>query len=295
MARPTRTRNTNGLESESGFCQLPTPQPITAEENQLTYKKINGVIPILQTPFLKDGGIDTDGIRAVIDYNIDAGVDGLGIALASEVQLFNEAERDLLIKTVVDQTNGRVPVVMNTGAPGTDLAIFYSKRAEELGVDAVMLTPPGSGIGSSNPENVRQYFRSIANAVNVSVVLQDVQFAQVDPQMVAELASELPGIVACKMETPPTALASRQPSTHFKARSMCSVEAERPISWKNSPGAALEQCRLVPLRQSSSKFSRCTGMAIRRKRWNYSISESPRCVTWSAKPPNSPSAFTSKS
>lgn len=205
MARPTRTRNTNGLESESGFCQLHTPQPITAEENQLTYKKINGVIPILQTPFLKDGGIDTEGLRAVIDYNIDAVVDGLGIALASEVQLFNEAERDLLIKTVVDQTNGRVPVVMNTGAPGTDLAIFYSKRAEELGVDAVMLTPPGSGIGSSNPENVRQYFRSIANAVNVSVVLQDVQFAQVDPQMVAELASELPGIVACKMETPPTA------------------------------------------------------------------------------------------
>ena len=170
----------------------------------MTYKSINGVIPILQTPFDSNGRIDTESLSKVVDYNIAAGVDGLGIALASEVQLFNEAERDLLLKTVVDQTSGRVPVVMNTGSLGTDLAIFYSKRAEELGVDSVMLTPPGSGIGSSSPEAVRQYFRSITNAVNVSVALQDVQFAQVPPQMVADLADELEGIVACKMETPPT-------------------------------------------------------------------------------------------
>ena len=171
----------------------------------MTYKKINGVIPILQTPFDKNDGIDTEGLRAVVDYNIYAGVDGVGIALASEVMMFNETERDLLLSTVVDQTNGRVPVVMNTGATGTDLAIYYSKRAEELGADAVMLTPPNSGVGSSNPETIRQYFRKITNAVNVSIVLQDVQFAQVAPHMVAEMASELSGIVACKMETPPTA------------------------------------------------------------------------------------------
>ena len=170
----------------------------------MTYKKINGVIPILQTPFDKYGGIDTEGLSAVVKYNIDAGADGIGIALASEVQLFNEVERDQLLKTVVDQTNGRVPVVMNTGSLGTDLAIFYSKRAEELGVDAVMLTPPGSGIGSSNPEAVRQYFRSVTNTVNVSIALQDVQFAQISPQMVADLSDELEGMVACKMETPPT-------------------------------------------------------------------------------------------
>ena len=170
----------------------------------MIYKSINGVIPILQTPFDPNGNIDTDSLRKVVDYNIAAGVDGLGIALASEVQLFNESERDVLLKTVVDQTNGRVPVVMNTGSLGTDLTIFYSKRAEELGVDSVMLTPPGSGVGSSNLESVRQYFRSITNAVNVSVALQDVQFAQISPQMVADLANELEGIVACKMETPPT-------------------------------------------------------------------------------------------
>jgi 4-hydroxy-tetrahydrodipicolinate synthase len=171
----------------------------------LTYKKISGVITILQTPFDKDGRIDTDSLRKVVEYNIESGVDGVGIALASEVQSFNEAERDLLLKTVVDQANGRVPVVMNTGANGNDLAIFYSKRAEELGADAVMLTPPNSGVARGNPEITRGYFRDIANAVGVSVVLQDVEFAQVPPAMVAEMTAECPGIVACKMETPPTA------------------------------------------------------------------------------------------
>jgi len=170
----------------------------------VTNKNINGVIPILQTPFDANGNIDTDNLRRVVDFNIDAGVGGVGIALASEVQLFNESERDVLLKTVVDQTNGRVPVVMNTGAGGTDLAVFYSKRAEEFGVDAVMITPPNSGIGSANPEAIRQYFRSIASAVNVAVALQDVQFAQVAPQLVAEIADELENVVACKMETPPT-------------------------------------------------------------------------------------------
>ncbi|MEZ4674798.1 MAG: dihydrodipicolinate synthase family protein [Caldilineaceae bacterium] len=43
---------------------------------------------------------------------------------------------------VVDQVNGRVPVVINTGAPGTDLAVLYSRRAEELGADALMILPP---------------------------------------------------------------------------------------------------------------------------------------------------------
>ena len=177
---------------------------VVKSESNLAYKKITGVIPILQTPFDSNGRIDTESLRKVVDYNIDAGVDGVGIALASEVQSYNESERDLLLETVVDQTNARVPVVMNTGAIGTELAIFYSERAQELGADAVMLTPPGSGMALGNPETTRQYFRDIEKSVNVSVALQDVEFAQVSPQMVADMVEGCPGIVACKMETPPT-------------------------------------------------------------------------------------------
>jgi dihydrodipicolinate synthase/N-acetylneuraminate lyase len=166
----------------------------------LTYTKITGLIPILQTPFDSKSRIDTDSLRKIVDFNIENGVDGLGIALASELQKLNEPERNLVLKTVVDQTNGRVPVVMNAGANGNDLAIYYCKQAQELGADAVMVTPPAGGGASLSPEAARQYFRDVENAVDISVALQDVQFAPIAPDLVAEMAAELPGRIAATVD-----------------------------------------------------------------------------------------------
>ena len=105
-------------------------------------KTLRGVVPILITPFDEQGRIDVDSLQNLIDFNIAAGVAGLGVALGSEVFKFNEAERDLITKKVVDKVNSRVPVVINTGAHGTDLALQYSRSAEALGADALMVIPP---------------------------------------------------------------------------------------------------------------------------------------------------------
>lgn len=166
----------------------------------MSYKQIKGVVPILQTPLDTQGRIDTESLRKVVEFNIDAGVDGLGIALGSEVPRLREEERDLVLTTVVDQTNGRIPIVMNTGGSGTDLALFYSGRAQELGADAVMVTPPPG----SDPDNVRKFFRTVESSVDVSVVIQDVDFAPVPPDLVAKIFEECEGVVSCKMETAPT-------------------------------------------------------------------------------------------
>tara|TARA_B100000676_G_scaffold310882_1_gene378850 strand:- start:870 stop:1763 length:894 start_codon:yes stop_codon:yes gene_type:complete len=171
----------------------------------LTISKITGLVPILQTPFDRKGRIDTEALRELVNYNIDSGVDGLGIALASEVPFLTETERNELLRIVVDETNGRVPVVMNTGANGNELAVHYSRKAAELGANAVMLTPPESKLTSRNASAIKQYFQDVALTVKTSIVIQDVEFAQIPPQMVADLAGHYPAIVACKMETPPTA------------------------------------------------------------------------------------------
>jgi len=169
-------------------------------EKELSYKQILGVVPILQTPFDQQGRIDSESLRKVVEFNIVAGVDGLGIALGSEVPRLREEERDLVLTTVVDQTNGRIPIVMNTGGAGTKLAVFYSRRAEELGADAAMVTaPPAADAGG-----VMKFFRDIEASVNISVVIQDVGFAPVAPSLVAEIFEECPGVVSCKMETGPT-------------------------------------------------------------------------------------------
>src|SRR3954470_8189 len=93
---------------------------------------LQGVVPILVTPFDEAGRIDVDSLQQLIDFNIAAGVHGLGVALGSEIFKFNESERDLLASAVVGHVAGRVPVVINTGASGTDLAVQYSRSAESL-------------------------------------------------------------------------------------------------------------------------------------------------------------------
>ena len=96
---------------------------------------MRGVFPILVTPFDERGQIDEDSLRSLVEFNVGAGVHGLGVALGSEIFKLSEAERDHVTRIVVDQVRGRVPVVINTGAAGTDLAVHYSRAEEEDGHD----------------------------------------------------------------------------------------------------------------------------------------------------------------
>ena len=78
---------------------------------------MRGVYTILVTPFDQEMRVDTDSLEQLVKYNLNAGVHGLGVALGSEVTALSEAERRLVTRTIVDQVRGRVPVVINTGAP----------------------------------------------------------------------------------------------------------------------------------------------------------------------------------
>ena len=71
---------------------------------------------------------------------------GLGIALGSEIYTFTEAERDRVTSIVIEQTRDRVPVVVNTGAISTNLAVHYSRRAHELGAAATDVHAAWRGI-----------------------------------------------------------------------------------------------------------------------------------------------------
>src|SRR4029450_6166235 len=103
---------------------------------------MRGVFPILVTPFDEYGRIDEDSLRSLVEFNLGAGVHGLGVALGSEVFKLSEAEHDHGTRIVVHQVRGRIPVVINTGAAGTDLAVHYSQTAERNGADALMVIPP---------------------------------------------------------------------------------------------------------------------------------------------------------
>jgi dihydrodipicolinate synthase/N-acetylneuraminate lyase len=163
---------------------------------------MTGVYPILSTPFDSKGRVVMEDLRRQVDWLIGSGVHGVGIAVASEVYKFTEAERDEVLSAVVDQAAGRVKVVMNSGAEGTDVAIHYSKRAEELGADALMIRPT-SFTPTTVEENI-DYFEQIANAVGIPIFLQDQGSAAIGPAMAVACARRHENLCYIKVESPPT-------------------------------------------------------------------------------------------
>lgn len=168
----------------------------------MSVEPLNGVYPILAMPFDRRGRIDVEVLQREVEFMVDAGVHGVGIALASEVPTLNEAERDLALRSVVEQARGRVHVVMNTGAAGTDLALHYSQRAQELGADAVMvLRPPPA---TTTADETLGYYRCIAAGIRLPIFLQDVATAPVPPALAARIADSADHTWCLKVETPPT-------------------------------------------------------------------------------------------
>ena len=165
-------------------------------------RSMRGLYPILATPFDDDGRVAVEDLQREVEFALDCGAHGLGIALASEIYKLSEAERDLVSTTVVQQVGGRVPVVVNTGAPGTDLAVEYSRRAQELGANAVMAAPPSFAPASG--EELREYFRRIAEAIDIPIFIQDAGTGPVAPALAAQIAHETEPACYAKMESPPT-------------------------------------------------------------------------------------------
>ena len=164
-------------------------------------EKITGVVPILITPFDGEGRIDEVSLASLIEFNIAAGVHGLGVAIGSEMFKFNEAERAQVIRTVLKAARQRVPIIINTGAAGTDLAVFYSKVAEDAGADALMVIPPSfMPVGA---EETIDYYRQISSAVHIPIFLQDVPQAPISAGLALRLAAECEHVRYIKVETLP--------------------------------------------------------------------------------------------
>jgi dihydrodipicolinate synthase/N-acetylneuraminate lyase len=163
---------------------------------------MQGVFPILVTPFDERERVDEDSLRREVDFLIDAGVHGLGIALGSEIQKLTDNERETVIRIVVDQVHERVPVVVNTSAQASYTACWYSRQAEDLGASAVMCLPPSQASASE----VRSYFSSISDAVRVPIFIQDQLTAPVSAGLMRDIADAAPMVKYAKVESPPQPL-----------------------------------------------------------------------------------------
>ncbi len=164
-------------------------------------RTMKGVFPILQMPFDDEGRIDREDLQREVDFAVDSGSAGVGIAFGSEMVKLTEAELELATRIVVEQAAGRVKVVINSGAQGTDAAVQYSQRAEQRGADALMLAPPT--MFPAAPNDVREYFRRIAAAVSIPIFIQDMPLAPLSPDLIRLISGDSENACYAKIETPP--------------------------------------------------------------------------------------------
>ena len=152
--------------------------------------QFRGSFTVMVTPFREDGrGIDEAATRRFVDWQIREGVPGL-IPLGSTGEFLSVAddERTQLIETLVDQARGRVPVVVGTAAEWTDVAVRYSREAEHLGADGVMVVPPF--YSSPTEDELFEHYRRIAEAISIPImVYNNPNTSNVDlrPEFVARL------------------------------------------------------------------------------------------------------------
>ncbi|MGY0692467.1 4-hydroxy-tetrahydrodipicolinate synthase [Virgibacillus sp. FSP13] len=157
------------------------------------------VLTAMVTPFDQNGEIDFDATSKLVNHLITNGSDGLVIAgTTGESPTLTTDEKAELFTYVVKVVNGRIPVVAGTGSNSTKASIDLTKKAEEAGVDGVMLVAPY--YNKPSQEGLFQHFKAIATSTSLPVMLYNVPGRSVVAIAVGTVVrlAEIENIVAIK-------------------------------------------------------------------------------------------------
>ena len=133
---------------------------------------LRGVLPVLPTVFHKDGEIDKDGVRAVLEYVLDAGVDGVVFpGLASEYDYLTRKERAELVALVGEWVAGRVPFIVGASAQNQNEILEYASEGAKAGACAAMILSPHS-LGDDR-QAITAFFNRIGSSAGLSIMMQN--------------------------------------------------------------------------------------------------------------------------
>lgn len=139
--------------------------------NESNTMLLQGVLPVLHTPFTEAGAIDYDCLNREIDWAFEVGADGVVIAMVSEILRLGYHRRKELAAHVCEAVQGRGFSVISVGAESYGEAIEFAQHAQSLGASAVMAIPPVATVLGSAA--TRDYFATIADSISIPLVVQD--------------------------------------------------------------------------------------------------------------------------
>ncbi len=160
--------------------------------------EIEGVYPALITPFTRDDEVDKEGLRRLVEYEIEGGVAGIvPCGTTGESATLSHEEHKEVIDVVVDCSE--VPVIAGTGSNNTKEAVELTKYAEDAGADACLLITPY--YNKPNVKGLKEHFKRIGDSVEIPLILYNIPSRtgqNVSAATMVELAAEVENIKGVK-------------------------------------------------------------------------------------------------
>ena len=129
-------------------------------------------MPALVTPF-KDGAVDEDAYRRLIDWVIENGQHGLvPVGTTGESPTLSHDEHRKVVEICIAEARGRVPVIAGAGSNNTREAMELARHAEKAGADGVLIVTPY--YNKPNQEGLFQHFKAIDAAIGIPIVIYNI-------------------------------------------------------------------------------------------------------------------------
>lgn len=154
------------------------------------HEKVKGIIAAMVTSMNEDETLNEAEIRRQVNRQIEAGADAVFcLGTNGEFYIQSEEEKLNVIRIVVDEVAGRVPVYAGTGCPGTKATIELSLKAKALGVDVLSIISPY--FAAISQKEIYEHYKAIAEAVDLPIVMYNMPARtgnNIAPETCAELA-----------------------------------------------------------------------------------------------------------
>ena len=154
----------------------------------------------LVTPFKKDFSIDIEALQRIVNFSIDGGVEYLVVmGTTAENATLTQAEKELVITTVINTNKGRLPLVLGVGGNNTMQIVEELKTGDFSAFEAILSVSPY--YNKPTQEGIYQHFKAIAEASQIPVILYNVPgrtSSNMLPSTVIRLANDFKNVVAIK-------------------------------------------------------------------------------------------------
>ena len=159
-----------------------------------------GILPAIATPMGTDGRFNEGAFREVMEFNIQAGVDGFWVAGGTgESVLLDDDENMAIARAAADQNRGRIKNIMHVGAPTTLRAARMAENAAAAGVEAICCVPPF--FYRQSDDSIVEHYRTVGAAAELPLFVYNLPQStgvEITPELMAKIQDGVPQLKGLK-------------------------------------------------------------------------------------------------